>query len=473
MSALLPQPEAEASLIQFVLMRGHDGLPKLSPGAFTDQANFIFYSAIIAALKRGRTPALVNICDYVSENPNWLRGMKEAAAARGMQPEAWSDILFQMPEPPASRGVMQDIAADLQAAYASRQAAEVGKMMIEGTIDPQGAMERLSRLDSSSSVPPKFADFQTLIADGLKNELPTVAEIMSGSSLLYAGRINEIHGEPGAGKTNIALAVASKVMQAGGTVLFLDPEDNPHGIARRFIGLGGNTDHLAKLFRYSHNPEAGDFPGLHEWARQNKPALVVHDGVAEGLAAEGYNEDKPAEVLQWFRERIRPFADAGSAVLLSDHVVKNTETRGRYARGSGAKLGRYDGASYEAQVITPYSPEHAGAVRLVVSKDRNGGVGPVGHLATEIHFTPGVYHTEVEFKQPAPKGEFRPTAIMDKIVNHLRVMPDASKNDLRRLGKAEYVDTALRLLAEENIISIIRCGQRMRFQLSESTEKAA
>jgi hypothetical protein len=85
---------------------------------------------------------------------------------------------------------------------------------------------------------------------------------MPGRFLLYAGRLNEFHGESGIGKTNISLAIASRIMGAGGIVLFLDPEDNPQGIAQRFIALGGNPDHLLTRFKYVHNPEPADYPGL-------------------------------------------------------------------------------------------------------------------------------------------------------------------------------------------------------------------
>ena len=91
-----------------------------------------------------------------------------------------------------------------------------------------------------------------------------------------------------------------------------------------------------------------------------RPELVILDGLAEALAAEGLNEDKVAEVLSFFRRRLRPFAELGTAVLVSDHVSKSTENRGRWPRGSGAKLGRYDGVSYAAELAMPYSPAQAG-----------------------------------------------------------------------------------------------------------------
>ncbi len=249
------------------------------------------------------------------------------------------------------------------------------------------AFEKIAEvIESEPPKPPRFTDFSPLLKNGFKRELPSICEHKPGGFLLYPGRCNEIHGEPSVGKTNIALVICSEVMKAGGSVLFLDPEDNPQGIGSRFIALGGRPEDLAWRFFYIETPEPDEYLGIHEWAKANKPDLVVLDGLAEALAAEGLNEDKPADVLSFFKGKIRPFKKAGCAVLISDHVTKDGESRGRWMRGSGAKMGNYDGAVYEAKIGQSYTPDVEGFVRLVVSKDRNGGVGPIGHQVTELHF---------------------------------------------------------------------------------------
>ena len=74
-------------------------------------------------------------------------------------------------------------------------------------------------------------------------------------------------------------------------------------------------------------------------------------------------------------------ADAGSAVVIADQVAKSAETRGRWARGSGAKMRRYNGACYEIVLGESYTPTKPGSVRLKVAKDRNGGVEAIGATA--------------------------------------------------------------------------------------------
>ena len=75
---------------------------------------------------------------------------------------------------------------------------------------------------------------------------------------------------------------------------------------------------------------------------QALPARIRFSFRPEALAAEGKDENEVGDVLTFFRERLRPFPEAGAAVLIAYHVTKSTETRGRWARGSGAKLARYD-----------------------------------------------------------------------------------------------------------------------------------
>lgn len=324
---------------------------------------------------------------------------------------------------------------------------------------------RLDQRDSACGglppSPPKFADFAALMAQGFKRELPTICQIAEGRFLLYPGRLNEIHGEPSTGKTNIALCICAEIMHDGGQVLYLDPEDNAVGIGSRFLALGGRQEDLLERFHYVQSPEPQDFAGLHAWAAEHKPALVVLDGLAEALAAESKSEDVPGEILEFFRERLRPFTDAGCAVLISDHVVKNTESRGRWARGSGAKLGRYDGAVYEAKLVKAYSPEINGSVRLIVSKDRCGGVGPVGKAVVDLCFDkdpegrPNIYFAEPDEEA---KSSWMPSALMEKVSRFIEDNGPQTKGTLRGLGNSGYVDKAVTKLIEGGHLAIEKQG---------------
>lgn len=310
--------------------------------------------------------------------------------------------------------------------------------------------------------PPLFIDLAPYLDGTHEQELPTVGATWSNHFLFYAGRLNEIHAEPATGKTNILLVAAMAVLKAGGAVLYIDPEDTPGGIVTRLLLLRASADDIRERFNYLHNPDPKNIKEAQAWAKKHKPEIVILDGLAESIATQGLNEDKAGDVLAFFRENLRPFTESGAAVVIADHVSKSTEGRGQFARGSGAKAGRYDGVSYEIVVGEAYTPYIEGYVKLKIQKDRNGGVGPRGKIVAELHFTPGTDGTTItEFREPAekPVGQaFMPTTIMDKIINELADGKVLGKRELRKFGKAQYADRALDILQEEGRITRIKEG---------------
>jgi hypothetical protein len=321
--------------------------------------------------------------------------------------------------------------------------------------------------------PPLFVDLSPFLDGTAKQEVPTVAEVWDGRCLFYAGRLNEIHAEPGTGKTNILMVACNAVLDAGGRVLYIDPEDTPKGFTTRMLMLGADPEAIRERVHYLHNPTPEEILTAQSWANEYKPDIVIFDGLAEGMAAVGANEDKAQEVLPFFRANLRPFAESGAAVVIADHVTKATEGRSQFARGSGAKAGRYDGVSYDIRAGIQYTPKQAGFVKLKIAKDRNGGAGPKGKIVVELHFTPGADgRTITEFREPAERTEgeeFRPTVIMGKIREHLAVHETANKTELRKVGKAEYVEAAVSLMLKEGEIRMEQKGQSKLYSLIKTT----
>jgi hypothetical protein len=174
-----------------------------------------------------------------------------------------------------------------------------------------------------SLLEPRFVDLGALVRAGLPKELPTFVPTFGDKCLFYPGRLNEIHAEPSVGKTNVGCAAAASEIRGGGKVAYLDPEDTPRGIAAKLVSFGLSDTELSEAFYYVHNPEPADYDAVQFWCMCNPCSLVILDGLAESLAAENLNEDVPGDILQFFRQRLRPFAEAGAAVLISDHVAKN------------------------------------------------------------------------------------------------------------------------------------------------------
>lgn len=299
---------------------------------------------------------------------------------------------------------------------------------------------------------------------------PTIAEVLPGLHLFYAGRTNSIHGEPSVGKTNILICAANAHLEAGGSVLFIDPEDTPHGVGVRARLLGVTRANIGR-FHYLQNPTPEDYALAHEWAAAHRPGMVIIDGLAEALAAEGKDENSPADVLGFFRDRTRPFADCGAVVVIADHVVKG-EGNKRFARGSGAKLGSYNGAVYEVTLGESYSPTKEGFVRLKVAKDRNGGVGAMGAMVAELHLSPSPNGQTITWWETPPEpGSFRPTALMEKVIKHLQIYGEATKTDLRGLGNSDWIDKAVEILLEDGDLELQRVGKKHIFRARSANSK--
>jgi hypothetical protein len=315
---------------------------------------------------------------------------------------------------------------------------------------------------------PPFVDLAEIIANGCEMERPTVADVGLDNCLFYAGRINEIHAEPGVGKSNVAIAASLAVMRAGGLVVFIDPEDNPGGFTRRCLQFGATREDLIECCRYLHNPTPDDIILTQRWAAKHRPTLVVFDGLAESLTAEDLVEDKVNDVLKFFRSRLRPFADdSGAAVLVSDHVAKSLEGRGRWPRGSGAKLGRYDGVVYLLDLVDAYSPGQKGAVSLTIAKDRNGGIGPNGITVAEVQFSPGAGNqTTVIFKKPEESSTVaRPIRTIFRIRKYLEEHGQADKRTLRTLGKSETIDSTVDFMIAEGSLILTVEGRKHVYTL--------
>lgn len=248
-----------------------------------------------------------------------------------------------------------------------------------------------------------FVDLETIFEGDMEPERPTIAASDSGDCLLYAGRINEIHGEPSVGKTNLTIAIMACELRMGQKVMFIDPEDNPNGILRRMLSFGISKEMILANLYYLHDPTPEEIIKAQQWARRHKPSLVDCDGLAETITACQFKEDSSNEILEFFRTYIRPFTECGAAVLLSDHVVKSSEGRGLWSRGSGAKMGRYDGVSYSVTLSAPYSPKQKGSVKFTIAKDRNGGIGTKGEEVFMAFFEPnGEGITDVSIRRLKP-----------------------------------------------------------------------
>lgn len=249
----------------------------------------------------------------------------------------------------------------------------------------------------------EFEDVAAAFDHDSDNE-PTLFVRSDGRRLIYPGKVGGFVGESTVGKTLLALMVAAQVLADGGTVVMLDYEDVLPTAVDRLTALGIGRTPLLERFRYLR-PDPLDAAGAASlvWAAAGAE-LVIVDTTAESLVAQGHDEDRAAQVTAWSRLLARPMARTGSAVLLLDHVTKDREKRGRYARGSGAKINVTDGASYIITANPPFSRTERGRIKLVVSKDRPGYVGAPGTTAALVYVDPEDGGRRIHWRVEPPSG---------------------------------------------------------------------
>ena len=190
--------------------------------------------------------------------------------------------------------------------------------------------------------------------------------------ILYEGMIHAWHGEPGAGKTLLALWAALKVMQGGRKpVLYLDEEGSAQTVAERMEGMGADPQTLDDLFHYYQSPgvtlSEESVGAMLVTAREIRPALVVFDSWVDFLALNSLNENDSVDVTRWVLTMAYPLRKLGAAILLLDHVSKDGSGKG--GRGSSAKLAKLD-AGYKLVKNEEYDRQGMGKVTLTRDKDR-------------------------------------------------------------------------------------------------------
>ena len=308
-----------------------------------------------------------------------------------------------------------------------------------------------------------------VLAGDTPETVPAWLTRTDGQPLLYPGRVHAFNGEPEAGKGWLALAACAEAVRAGRHALYIDFEDNPAGITERLLALGLTPNQILERFTYIRPTDPLDHPNrlaVHHLADTLQPAVAVVDGVLEALAQNGWDENSNTDVAAFYEALARPLAATGAAVIVIDHVTKDKEQQGRYARGAGAKLAGIDGAVYKIENVQPFTRGQTGTSRVVLTKDRVGWIPGSGGRRTvaEISLASADrgYQVHITINPPATTttGEpFRPTGYMERVSRALEGLPDGqdalSVTQLRRVvsGHARHTDAAIAALLKEGYLA--------------------
>ena len=317
-------------------------------------------------------------------------------------------------------------------------------------------------------------DIAKVLGPDYKPPKPTIGRIAADRCLYYHGKVHSLAGEPNVGKTWIALLSVVEVIKDGQRAMVIDYEDTLATTASRLRTLGLTVDEiLAGLIHIAPevNIKGGMVPDEVADAAA-ECALVVIDSVGEALAACGLSQDADGDVAQWMQRVPRRLAARGPAVVLLDHLAKNSDTRGRWAIGSQRKLAAIDGAAYGAELAgTGFSKSKDGFVKLVCNKDRGGNFANGTRIAT-LHFQPSheQLHVDVEcnvYDADAP-ADHRPTHVMEEVCKHLHIFGDTSARVLceKVKGKTDIVRKAIAELAEIGAIESVGTSSTKRWRLA-------
>jgi hypothetical protein len=276
--------------------------------------------------------------------------------------------------------------------------------------------------------------------------------------LVYAERMNVLNGEPGGGKTWVALLACAKAIRKGLHVIFIDFEDHAGSTVARLRALGCTDDQIRRYFHYVR-PTSGMEPEHMEFLLGQiavlPVALVVIDSIGELMAMQGVKPNDDDAVARLYRAIPRRLADAGPGVLMLDHVPKNNEHAPMFGIGSQRKKAAIDGAAYMVETVKAFSADTPGKVILRTAKDRNGNF-VVGRVAAEIDVTPegaGGLNLFIHPPEMATDGTHtRKTGIMRKVSDFLHNAPGGVASTARiesSVGSKNYLRGALKDMVDE------------------------
>lgn len=326
---------------------------------------------------------------------------------------------------------------------------------------------------------PFESDLAAYLAGDITPMLPELIPRDDGATnFLYRPGITWLTGEPGKGKSLMALWWCLHEIVSGRHVFYLDHEGTEMSLLARLEDMGAAHDAIIQRFHYINRVGETWTPAamaeLRALLAAVHPSLVIIDAVAGAMAAEGLNPESNPDIEKWSGGIPALIKGSGAAGLFIDHLNKNVDTRGGYATGGYRKKAVAD-ASYELVMFSDAGIGITGHGKLVVNKDRHGalmahseGRTPqtiaVVTIASEAD-DDGGHLLSIMLAAPAksdatgkPVG-FEPTWYMQQVslaVERHTPQGGITKTELRELigAQSKYTDKAIVLLVDSGHIKI-------------------
>jgi hypothetical protein len=259
-------------------------------------------------------------------------------------------------------------------------------------------------------------------------------------------------------------------------VLFVDLDHNgAEAITANLLMFGVPKEVLRNPSRFRHwdKDDARGVESVVADCAQWCPDVVVVDSSGELLPLFDASSDNADEFTRVHNRILQPLATTGAAVLLIDHLAKQQESRRLGPGGSMAKRRTVGGLSMRVVCERPFIKGQGGAARLMVNKDRHGGVrehcAAVGAGSKNTEQLGGTFLLEVGDDgattwRVAPPTEnttadrpFRPTNLMERASRAVEENPTGhfTKDRLAKevTGKTQALKRAVDLLFAEEYVT--------------------
>jgi hypothetical protein len=285
-------------------------------------------------------------------------------------------------------------------------------------------------------------------------EAPSDPPYIAG--LIYPGLRHVLSGPPESAKTLVGLILALTVQRQNELVAHIDFEMGPKRTRTLLEDLGATADEIADHI-YTETggpPDEADLAHL----TVNGVALALIDAGAGAYNASGLDDHSRKDVETFGSTWIDPLYRASVGTLLVDHVVKNTDNRGKWAIGSERKAGQADVDLGLELIGKPLSRGGSALVKVRVHKDRPGWLTRPYAAELELQSDPDTHRINWAWKSPATaqagEDDWRPTIYMERVSRHLEQHGPMSRTALYKanLGRREYLVEAVPHLIAEGCI---------------------
>ncbi len=261
---------------------------------------------------------------------------------------------------------------------------------------------------------PRFGN-RVMLDEIMREGVEDPEELVEG--VLLKGKVHQLYADAGSGKSWTALGLASKVMEQGKTVVYLDKENGPRTMTERLNLLGVEPEKARELFFYYPDPTAsgdeGSRHGYEEMLDQDEPDLVIFDSWIGFLSDADLNENESSDIQKWARWYLQPARRRGITTLVLDHVPHGTNR----SRGSGRKKEEVD-VQWELYRSMPFDRSTVGKITLRRKKDREGW------LPSKVAFEMGGGSDGFVFERLRSVGEDPRGKVSENQQKILRVLRD-------------------------------------------------